>query len=51
LVEIPLGSSSHVRDIISILKERKQDQDMDYIEKWLDFIELGEWWQRILESL
>lgn len=39
----------HVRDIKSILAERHQELDMDYMEEWIVHFQLAEQWQEVQE--
>ena len=43
--------SKHSRDIAAILKAKKNELDMDYIEQWATRLGLSSLWKEMLESV
>jgi len=42
--------SKHSTDIAAILKSKKNELDMDYIEQWVARLRLSSLWKEILDS-
>ena len=45
------GQPKHARDIAAILRARKNQLDLKYIEEWVDQLGLGSVWNEMLDSL
>jgi len=43
--------SKHSRDIAAILKAKKNELDMDYIEQWVTRLGLSSLWKEMLDSV
>ena len=43
--------SKHSRDIAAILKSKKNELDMDYIEQWADRLGLSSLWKEMLDNV
>ena len=43
--------SKHVRDIAAILKSKKNELDLDYIEQWVTRLGLSSLWKEMLDSV
>jgi hypothetical protein len=45
------GQPKHARDIAAILRARKDQLDLEYIEEWVTRLGLGSVWKEILDSV
>jgi len=43
--------SKHARDIAAILKSRKNELDMNYIEQWTTRLGLSSLWKEMLDNV
>jgi hypothetical protein len=45
------GQPKHARDIAAILRAKKDQLDLGYVEKWVSHLGLGPVWEELLESI